>query len=49
MLSSFHQNRAPRNKGLTYPPDPPAVEEIVVVMNAAGGPDGRGCASSRSF
>jgi site-specific recombinase XerC len=28
--------RAPRNKGLRYPPDPPAVEEIVAVMRAAG-------------
>ena len=40
-LSSFHLNRAPRNKGLRYPPDPPTVEEIVAVMRAAGdGPDG---------
>lgn len=28
-LSSFHQGRPPRNKGLRYPPDPPTVEEIV--------------------
>jgi site-specific recombinase XerD len=40
-LSSFHQNRAPRNKGLRYPPDPPTVEEIIAVMRAAGEcPDG---------
>jgi len=40
-LSSFHQGRAPRNKGLRYPPDPPTVEEIVAVMRAAGErPDG---------
>ncbi len=40
-LSSFHQGRPPRNKGLRYPPDPPTVEEIVAVMQAAGdGPDG---------
>jgi len=40
-LSSFHQGRMPRNKGLRYPPDPPTVEEIIAVMRAAGdGPDG---------
>jgi site-specific recombinase XerD len=40
-LSSFHQGRSPRNKGLRYPPDPPAVEEIIAVMRAAGdGPEG---------
>jgi site-specific recombinase XerD len=40
-LASFHQDRAPRNKGLRYPPDPPTVEEIIAVMHAAGGdPDG---------
>jgi site-specific recombinase XerD len=35
-LSSFHQGRTPRNKGLRYPPDPPSVEEIIVVMRACG-------------
>jgi integrase len=35
-LSSFHQGRPPRNKGLRYPPDPPTVAEIVAVMRAAG-------------
>ena len=35
-LSSFHQGRIPRNKGLRYPPDPPTVEEIIAVMRAAG-------------
>jgi site-specific recombinase XerD len=35
-LASFHQGRAPRNKGLRYPPDPPTVEEIVAVMRVAG-------------
>ena len=35
-LSSFHQGRSPRNKGLRYPPDPPSVEEIVAVMRACG-------------
>ena len=35
-LSSFHQGRSPRNKGLRYPADPPTVEEIIGVMRAAG-------------
>jgi hypothetical protein len=40
-LASFHLGRPPRNKGLRYPPDPPTVEEIIAVMNAAGSdPDG---------
>ena len=40
-LSSFHQGRAPRNKGLRYPPDPPSVEEIIAVMRAcASRPEG---------
>jgi len=40
-LPSFHEDRAPRNKGLRYPPDPPTVEEIIAVMRAAGvHPDG---------
>src|SRR5947209_512504 len=34
-LASFHAGRAPRNKGLRYPPDPPTVEEIIAVMSAA--------------
>jgi site-specific recombinase XerD len=29
--------RAPRNKGMHYPADPPRVEEIIAVMRAAGG------------
>jgi hypothetical protein len=33
--SSFHEGRAPRNKGLRYPPDPPTVDEIIAVMRAA--------------
>jgi site-specific recombinase XerD len=28
--------RAPRNKGMQYPPDPPRAEEIVLVMRQAG-------------
>jgi site-specific recombinase XerD len=40
-LPSFHQGRPPRNKGLSYPPDPPTVEEIITLMRAAGDtPDG---------
>ncbi len=35
-LLGFHLGRAPRNKGLRYPADPPRVEEIVAVMRAAG-------------
>jgi integrase len=32
-----HQGRPPRNMGLRHPADPPAAEEIVAVMRAAGG------------
>lgn len=40
-LSSFHEGRMPRNKGLRYPADPPTVDEIIAVMRAAGDdPDG---------
>ena len=35
-LPGFHAGRPPRNKGMRYPADPPAVEEIVAVMRAAG-------------
>jgi site-specific recombinase XerD len=28
--------RAPRNKGMQYPPDPPRPEEIIMVMHHAG-------------
>jgi integrase len=28
--------RAPRNKGMQYPPDPPRPEEIILVMRQAG-------------
>jgi site-specific recombinase XerD len=35
-LSSFHRGQPPRNKGLTYAPDPPTVQEIIAVMHAAG-------------
>ena len=39
--SSFHRGVPPRNKGLRYPPDPPMIEEIIVVMSTVGdGPEG---------
>jgi integrase len=39
-MPGYHSGRAPRNKGVRYPADPPTVEEIVAVMRAAGdGPD----------
>ena len=39
--SEFHLGRAPGNKGMSYPADPPRVEEIVAVMRQAGsGPHG---------
>jgi site-specific recombinase XerD len=31
-----HAGRAPRNKGMRYPADPPTVDEIVAVMRQAG-------------
>ncbi len=34
--SSFHRGVPPRNKGLRYPPDPPAVKGIIAVMRGAG-------------
>jgi integrase len=36
-MPGFHCGRPPRNKGLRFPADPPAVEEIVAVMRVAGG------------
>jgi site-specific recombinase XerD len=40
-MPGYHQGRAPKNKGLRFPADPPPVEEIIAVMGAAGnGPDG---------
>jgi site-specific recombinase XerD len=32
----YHAGRAPRNKGMRYPADPPTVEEIVAVMRLTG-------------
>jgi hypothetical protein len=47
-MPGYHQGRAPRNKRLRYPADPPSVEEIVAVMRAAGeraeGPSAEGAA-----
>ncbi len=34
--TEFHLGRAPGNKGMSYPADPPRVEEIVAVMREAG-------------
>jgi site-specific recombinase XerD len=34
-LPGFHAGRAPRNKGMQYPADPPTVEEIICVMGRA--------------
>jgi integrase len=35
-MPGYHQRRPPRNKGMSYPADPPSVEEIVAVMRTAG-------------
>jgi site-specific recombinase XerD len=35
-MPGYHAGRPPRNKGLTFPPDPPTVDEIVAVMRQAG-------------
>jgi len=35
-MPGYHAGRPPRNKGQLYPADPPTVEEIIVVMRAAG-------------
>jgi site-specific recombinase XerD len=35
-VPGVHCGRPPRNKGRSYPADPPTVEEIVAVMRAAG-------------
>jgi integrase len=40
-VPGYHQGRAPRNKGMHYPADPPTIEEIVAVIRVAGEkPDG---------
>jgi site-specific recombinase XerD len=35
-MPGFLAGRAPHNKGMEYPPDPPRPEEIVLVMRQAG-------------
>ncbi len=35
-MPGYLAGRAPRNKGMEYPPDPPRPEEIVLVMRQAG-------------
>ena len=35
-MPRYHQGRAPRNKGMRHPADPPTIEEIVAVMRVAG-------------
>ena len=35
-LPGYLAGRAPRNKGMEYPPDPPRAEEIILVMRQAG-------------
>jgi site-specific recombinase XerC len=40
-MPGFHRGLPPRNKGRSYPADPPTVEEIVAVMRGAG-EDGHG-------
>ena len=35
-MPGYLAGRAPRNKGMQYPPDPPRPEEIVLVMRQAG-------------
>jgi integrase len=35
-MPSHHAGRAPLNKGMRYPADPPTVDEIVVVMRQTG-------------
>jgi hypothetical protein len=45
-LPGYYHGRAPRNKGLRYPADPPTIEEIVAVMRAAGDGPGTPAASA---
>ncbi len=35
-MPGFHAGRAPGNKGLRYPADPPKIKEIIAIMRAAG-------------
>jgi site-specific recombinase XerC len=43
MSEQTFYRRAPANKGMRYPADPPTVEEIVAVMREAG----HGCTAAR--
>jgi site-specific recombinase XerD len=35
-MPGYHYGRAPGDKGLRYPADPPTIDEIIAVMRAAG-------------
>ena len=35
-MPGYHAGRAPRNKGMRYPADPPTVEEMIAVMRVSG-------------
>ena len=35
-MPGYHAGREPRNKGRTYPADPPTIDQIVAVMRQAG-------------
>ena len=35
-MPGYHYGRAPRNKGLRYPADPPTIDEIIGMMRAGG-------------
>jgi hypothetical protein len=43
-LPGYHQGRPPKNKGLTFPTDPPPIEEIIAVIRAtSNNADGSAC------
>ena len=42
-MPGYHAGRPPRNKGMSYPADPPSVQEIIAVMRQAGA----GCHGAR--
>lgn len=37
-MPGYHAGRPPRNKGLRYPADPPAVQEIIAAVNSRRAP-----------
>ena len=45
-MPGHHTGRAPKNKGLLYPADPPSVDEIVAVRRRSR-PIGTGCGFGR--